>query len=148
MKTFNFLLCTLIVLFVLGTHRSFGQGRNREDIEVFKTAFISRKVNLTPEEAKAFWPVYDQYQSDLETLRKRRRDEMRPDKMDFEQLGDKELEKLVDFELEFRQKELDLLKKYHPQFKQILPVRKVARLYKAEEEFKRELLKRIRDRRN
>ncbi|MBK7855460.1 MAG: hypothetical protein IPJ79_11655 [Bacteroidetes bacterium] len=37
-------------------------------------------------------------------------------------------------------------KKYHAQFKQVLPSKKVAILYRSEEDFKRELLDRIRER--
>ena len=59
-------------------------------------------------------------------------------------MTDKELEQLVDNEIIFRQQELDITKKYHPQFKQILKPRKLALFYKAQEEFKKELLKQIR----
>ena len=62
-------------------------------------------------------------------------------------MGEKEIEKFVDSELTFRQSELDLLKKYHGQFKQVLPIKKVAMLYRAEEDFKRELLDRIKENR-
>jgi hypothetical protein len=66
----------------------------------------------------------------------------------FDNMTDQELERLVDGEIIFRQSELDVLKKYHPQFKQLLGPRKVALLYKAEEEFKKELIRRIKDRRD
>jgi hypothetical protein len=62
-------------------------------------------------------------------------------------MPDKDVEKAVDTELGFRQNELDLLKKYHGQFKQVLPIKKVAKLYRAEEDFKRELLDRIKENR-
>jgi hypothetical protein len=63
-------------------------------------------------------------------------------------MNEKDAEKIVDGEIVFRQQELDVLKKYHAQFKLILPIKKVAKLYRAEEDFKRELLDRIRDRRD
>jgi hypothetical protein len=61
-------------------------------------------------------------------------------------MSDPEIEKFVDSEVAFRQAELDVLKKYQVQFKKVLPIRKVAKLIRAEEDFKRELLKRIQDR--
>ena len=112
-----------------------------------KIGFITDRLDLTPEEAKTFWPVYNQYQKELDDLRKKRREERHDAKQDFENLNDKEVEKVVDGEIAFRQNELDIQKKYHAQFKQALPIKKVALLYRTEEDFKRELLKKIQDRR-
>ncbi|MBP6427513.1 MAG: hypothetical protein KA430_08005, partial [Bacteroidia bacterium] len=60
--------------------------------------------------------------------------------------SDSELEKLVDSEIIFHQNELDIQKKFHPQFKKVLPMQKVAKLYRAEEAFKKKLLEMIRER--
>jgi len=127
-----------------------GGGMGREDrkdkIESMKIAFITNKLDLTPDEAKRFWPVFNQYTNELKAVRKDRRDRNRDAREDFDKLADKEVEKLVDEEVVSRQQELDLIKKYHTQFKSVLPIKKVARLYRAEEEFKRELLERIKER--
>ena len=118
-----------------------------ERVEAMKVGFLTQRLNLTPDEAKSFWPVYNQYQNELEAIRKSRRDNIVNAKMNFDEMNDKDVEKTVDSELSFRQSELDLLKKYHGQFKQVLPIKKVAKLYRAEEDFKRELLDRIKDNR-
>lgn len=129
-----------------GPPRDFDDREDRkEQIESMKIAFITRKLDLTPDEAKRFWPVYNQYTDELQGLRKDRRERNRDAREDFEKLNDKEVEKLVDDEMVFRQQDLDISKKYHSQFKSVLPIKKVAKLYKAQEEFKRELLERIRD---
>lgn len=119
----------------------------RERVEAMKVGFLTQRLNLTPEEAKVFWPVYNKYQDELEALRKSRRENLVNAKMNFDEMPEKEVEKAVDSELGFRQQELDLLKKYHGQFKQVLPIKKVAKLYRAEEDFKRELLDRIKENR-
>jgi hypothetical protein len=120
-------------------------GKQRERIESMKIGFLTDRLNLTPEEAKAFWPVYNQYQNELEKLRKDRRAMLKNAKENSDDLSDAETEKVVDSEIAFRQNELDLVKKYNPQFKKVLPIKKVARLYRAEEEFKMELLNKLRD---
>lgn len=122
-------------------------GEKREQIESMKIAFLTRKLELTPDEAKVFWPVYDQYQDELFKLRESHRKQMKAVRDDEGGLSDKESEKLVDDMIAFRQQELDILKKYHVQFKKTLPVSKVARLYRAEEDFKRDLLKRLQEKR-
>jgi hypothetical protein len=117
----------------------------RQQIEAMKIAFITRKLDLTAAEAQVFWPVYNQYQDELEKLRDNHRKEMRGAREGFESMSDKDAEKLVDGEIIFRQTEVDILKKYHVQFKKTIPNKKVAKLYRAEEDFKRELIKRIQD---
>jgi hypothetical protein len=118
----------------------------REKVEALKIGFLTKRLNLTPEEAKNFWPVYNKFQDELEKVRKQRRELRKPDET-FEGMSDSEIEKLVDTEIIQRQAELDIFKKYHPQFKQVLPIRKVALLYKTEEDFKRKLLEMIKERR-
>jgi hypothetical protein len=116
-----------------------------EKIESLKIGFLTERLKLTPEEAKVFWPVYNQFQDELEKVRKQRREGLRNMPEEISGMSDKEIEKIVDNEIGYRQGELDVLKKYHPQFKQVLPIRKVARLYKAEEDFKRRLLELIKE---
>ena len=119
----------------------------RERVDAMKIGFITERLSLTPNEAKVFWPVYDQYSDDLEKLRKSRRENISNARQNFDEMSDAELEKAVDNEIIFRQNELEVLKKYHPEFKKILPIKKVARLYRAEEDFKRRLLDIIQERR-
>ena len=122
-------------------------GDRKEEIESMKIAFLTKHLDLSPEEAQKFWPVYNQYNTELKTIRKNRKNDRRDAQEDFQNMNDKDVEKLVDGEVVYRQQELDLLKKYHSQFKQVLPIKKVALLYRAEEEFKKELLQKIRERR-
>jgi hypothetical protein len=123
------------------------RGEKAEKVEALKIGFLTERLDLTPEEAKNFWPVYNKFQDELEKVRKQRRETLRKPGEDFADMSDSEIEKMVDAEIALRQSELDIFKKYHPQFKKVLPIRKVALLYKAEEDFKRKLLKMIGERR-
>lgn len=119
----------------------------REKMEAMKAAFLTTKLNLTTEESTAFWPVYNQYQDELHQLRESRFEEMKEMRENKDNLTDKDYEKIFDSEMQFRQAELEIMKKYNPQIKKTLPMKKLARLHRAEEEFKRELLQKMRDRR-
>ena len=119
----------------------------REEIEAMKVGFLTRKLDLTPDEAKTFWPVYNQYQDELGKLRDNRRNEHMSVKNELDSLSEKEIEKIVDGEIAFRQSELDIMKKFNSRFKSVLPMKKVAKLYRAEEDFKRELLHQLREKR-
>lgn len=117
----------------------------KENIEAMKIAFLTNKLDLTPEEAQKFWPVYNQYQEKLHELRKKRRMDEKESKRNFDELTDKELEQGIENDLAARQKELDLQKEYNTKFKAVLPIRKVSKLYAAEEQFKMVLLDRLKD---
>lgn len=144
----------LILVLVCSTFTAFAQrpgrmggGANREDIESMKIAYLTKKLELTPDEAKKFWPVFNQFSEELKSVRSNRRKTGREAKEDFDNLSDKELEKIVDGDIAMRQQELDVIKKYNSQFKQVLPMKKVAALYRAEDDFKKELLEKIKERR-
>ncbi len=124
-----------------GTQRTDG---NKEDkIWALKVAFFTQKLDLTPDEAQRFWPIYNAYQAELKQLRKTRKSLLQETSENVESLNDKELDALMEDELNLAQKEIDVRRKYHPQFKTVLAIRKVAKLYKAEEQFKRRLLEEI-----
>jgi hypothetical protein len=136
-----------ILLFVSMSLLAQAQEPVREKVESMKVGFLTERLNLTSEEAKVFWPVYNKYGDELESLRKSRRENLMNAKKNFDEMNDRDIEKAVDNEIAFRQNELDLLKKYHPQFKSVLPIKKVAKLYRAEEDFKRKLLDMIQEKR-
>lgn len=139
----------ILILSVFSTTAMMAQGDDASDkkdkIEAFKVSFLTQKLKLSPEEARVFWPVYNQFQDELENLRKNWKKESTSVKTTIENMNDKEIEKLVDGEIAFRQNEIDVKKKYHIQLKKVLSLRKLAILYRAEEEFKRELLKKIQE---
>ncbi len=141
-------LSTILMLLFAGS--IFAQGQNkkpiRENVESMKIGFITDKLSLTPEEAQKFWPVYNQYNEELDKLRSTRRQNMKDARENMDDMSDKEAEQFVDNELTMRQDELDIQKKYHPKFKAVLSAKKVAKLYRAEEDFKRRLLEMIQNR--
>jgi hypothetical protein len=148
--TKRFITAVLFSLFIF-TGAGFAQEETdmqdrKENIETMKIAFITKKLDLTPQEAQKFWPVYNQYNDKAKELRKKRRQDNRETRMNFDELSDKEIEQAIDNDMTYRQKELDLQKEYHEKFKAVLPVKKVAKLYAAEEQFKIVLINKLKDR--
>ena len=139
----------LVLLFLISGFYAQAQNRKpaKERVDAMKIGFLTDRLNLSPEEAKTFWPVYNKYSDELEALRKGRRENLINSRENIEEMSDAEIEKTVDNEIIFRQNELEIIKKYHPQFKKILPIVKVAKLYRAEEDFKRKLLELIKEKR-
>lgn len=122
------------------------QPPRKEKIEAMRIGFITQKLDLTSDEAQEFWPVYNDFQKKKDEMQKKKREDKRNMKANLDSLTEKQIESMVDAEMIFRQKSLDLEKEYHGKFKSVLPIKKVAKLYRAEEQFTHRLLDQISDR--
>jgi len=127
-------------------HKGDRQGNRHEKMEAQKIAFLTKELELTPDEAKVFWPVYNEYDAKRMEMRKSfRNDKM--DKDEFAKLTEKEAVQLLDNQIIEAQKLLDLRKEYHAKFKAVLPAVKVLKLYDTEREFQKMLIDRIKQNR-
>ena len=140
-------LSLIIAFLAIGSVQAQNKRPMRDRVDAMKVGFLTDRLNLTPEEAQVFWPVYNKYSDELDQLRKGRRENLMNTRENFDSMSPAEIEKAVDNEIIFRTNELEITKKYHPLFKKVLPIKKVAMLYKAEEDFKRKLIELIRERR-
>lgn len=116
----------------------------KEELEAQKVAFITTKLELTTEEAKVFWPVYDEKEKEVKEIRKQIRENVKEGK-DLDNLTDDEVKKMIDETIQLRKKEMDVEEKYNTKFQEVLPVKKVAKLYWAERRFNEEVLKAWKD---
>jgi len=138
------LFCTFALLYNL---TSFSQicEKDIENIKAQRVAFITTQLQLSVEEAQSFWPVYNEFDEKRQKLMTSKRGKLKNKKNEFEKLTEIEKEKQVD---EFIENELQLAqlsKEYHTRFKKILPIDKVAELYRSEHKFKAQLLKQIKE---
>lgn len=138
MKRVVVMLSVLLLTTLVLAQENEDKGK-RAEIEAKKIAFISSSMNLTPEEAQIFWPVYNQLENERKEHRKQMKDS-RPEGPRSD-LSDAEIEKAIRNQFTMKRKEIDIQEKYFEEFKKILPANKIARLYMAEEKFKREILK-------
>lgn len=116
-----------------------------QEVKAQRSAYLTQKMGLSPEGSQRFWPVYNQYDKELEALRKERREAHKAVKKDVE-LTEAEASAAIDKELASQQKELDVRKKYTTEFKKNVGAVKTMKLFRAERDFNRELLGRMRDR--
>lgn len=144
MKT-NFLL-TGMLLALFCTSLQAQPGGGGQDLEAIRVGYITKKLSLTPDEAKVFWPVYDAYRAEMKEVRGDMRENAQMAREDFDVMTDQEVEAAVSKMLDNRRKELDITLRYHEQFKKVLNIRKVAKLYKAERDFTQILLQRLQER--
>lgn len=117
-----------------------GPGARRAEMQAAKIGFFTRYLALTEEEAQKFWPVYNKFEEEREAHRKKMMG-LRLNKEATEELTEKEAEALVEQYLQLRQEEVELQKRFYAAVKKVLPVPKVAKLFQAEQQFQRDILR-------
>ncbi len=75
-----------------------GDDDNNQRVEVIKMAYISRELNLSTQEAQNFWPVYNNYQSEIKQARNQYPDD----------------------EIKYEQKVVEIKQRYQGNFKKVL----------------------------
>jgi hypothetical protein len=106
----------------------------RDKIRADKKLLVATNMDLTESEAKGFWPIYDQYQKDLQKINQRIVNLLDSYADDFRRksLTDDKAKKLIDQAVAIDQAEATLMSTYAPKLSKVLPVRKVLRYLQIE----------------
>lgn len=118
-------------------------GRLQDRIEAQRIAFITEQLQLTPQEAQQFWPVYNEYRDKEIALNKQKVPARGMGLMSDQEAAD-HLDKVLDIEQQVLTAKID----YTNQLRSILTPRKILKLYAAERQFKERLLRIMNQRRN
>jgi Skp family chaperone for outer membrane proteins len=81
-----------------------------DKIESLKIAYITKRLLLTPEESQKFWPVYNQYEAEKKQIRQSTVGSVKELKEDGD-FTNAEAEQAIAKYIEFKAKDLDLIKK-------------------------------------
>lgn len=144
MKKLSFAI-VFLAAFAMAAQAQPGQRGERvqEKMEAFKIAFFTEKLQLTPDESKVFWPIYNQFENERDALK----DKFDLDNQKLELMSDKDVEAAILQHIEMEEQLVKLRRDYVRRFMEVLPVRKVAMLQRIDTEFKRALLEEIKKRR-
>ena len=106
----------------------------RDKIKADKKLVVATNMELTESEAKGFWPIYDQYQKDLQKINRRMANVLESYAADFrgKSLTDDKAKKLIEEAVAIEQAEANLKSTYAPKLSKVLPVKKVARYLQIE----------------
>lgn len=124
-----------------------GPTSKHEQLLSAKIAFYTSEMNLTPQEAAAFWPVYNQYWEEKEIAHKRVQRNMRVLMMILKEKKpnyEDNLRRILDAYITSLSIDGVINRKYYEEFQKVLPVEKVAAFYKAEEDFRIRLIYELR----
>jgi hypothetical protein len=106
----------------------------RDKIKADKKVVVAANMDLTESEAKGFWPVYDDYQTDLQKINERIGTLVKGYAADYnnKSLTDEKAKKLIDEYLAIQQDELKMQSSYVARLGKVLPETKVARYLQIE----------------
>ena len=106
----------------------------RDKIAADKKLVVSTAMELTDAQAKAFWPVYEAYQRDLNKINDEIATLVSSYAKDYnaQSLTDEKAKKLLDYYFAIEDRELKLRKSYVPKFTKVLPGLKAARYIQLE----------------
>jgi len=146
-----FLICTFAAQLTAQPSTEIQKQQQRsqryQQIQSAKIAFFTAELELTPKEATEFWPLYNEYWKALETANRNSYHALRKLSQvlnDNEAISDSQLMKLMETHLAGSEAESRINKKYYPLFIKLLSVKKVAKLFKAEEDFRIEMIHQLR----
>ena len=126
-------------LFCLGAGTVLAQDKPADNMDIVrekartdKKLVVATALNLTEGEAKAFWPVYNSYQSDMIAHYDRVFKFVDAYAKSYESMSDENATQLLGEFLSLETDYIALLNSYVPRFRRVLPPVKVARLYQVE----------------
>jgi hypothetical protein len=99
----------------------------RKDARAGKADILGKTMALDSTQAAAFWPVYKQYEAELQTLNNDRVGIIQDLAEHFDTLNDAKAKGLIDRQIAFEEKRVALTKKYAGEMAKVLPAKTVAR---------------------
>ena len=123
--------------------------QTEEQIERFKKereAYYNEKLELTDQEIKAFWPIYNDFHNRRMKLAEDERNTFMYAQSNANNLSDQEINNNLKKIRELKEQQIQLENQYYQdKFPEALPPKKVLELYAVEWEFRRHLLRKLRN---
>lgn len=149
----NIKIITLLLLFLsIASYSQPGKFKEKlqqkkEQVKSMKIAYITSELDLTPDEAAKFWPLYNDFEEKQREIRQEKIKNYMDRSQSSDKLTEKEAATLIN-QMETAEEDLhQLRKKFITNLKGVLPSTKILKLKKAEDEFSKKLLQQYRDKR-
>ena len=127
---------------------AFAQNKNQQNakskLEAARIALITERLDLTPDQAQQFWPMYNEYAEQRRSIQQDFR-QLRQG-MDIENLTEEQGKKLVAARMDGKQKQLDLETSYSERLMNVINTRQFMSLKKAEDDFRSMIIRRLEQR--
>lgn len=140
----NFYTLFILITLSLFCHPPASKAQQGSDSEIkdriraAEIAYLAQKLDLTPDEAQKFWPLYNQYTKEVEILIAERRKRNKVPQTNLQPADDKELG--------YERRMLDIKTHYSQEFQKVLPPAKAGVVFRSEREFRNQLIRTMKDR--
>lgn len=132
------ILIIILTLFYVGI--SFSQDDRSDWIELLKSNvqkesknLIKQNLELTSEQAKVFWPIYDEYDQALAEVTNERLQNISDYMVNYIDLDSAKAESLLRKALELDQKKIDIQNEYYERFISVLPPTVVGKFFQLDQ---------------
>lgn len=143
--TIALLVCCVSAAGFAQTKEGEGKKQHGQRFESERIAYLSQKMNLTPEEAQAFWPIYNVAEAEQKELNKAVRTSLKALNEAFkEKMPETEISTRLDNYLKALDSQKNVHIKYAAKYKKAVGVEKTAKFYRAYESFRRQQIKSLR----
>ncbi|MEO9484931.1 MAG: hypothetical protein ABJG47_15835 [Ekhidna sp.] len=133
----------LLLIVVCSSVGAFGQSPEAlKKIEAAKIALITERLELTPQQAEKFWPIYREFGKERQLIRKDFNQARRT--FDPNKATEEENKKMLEMANQVKERQLKLEREYSDRILKVITSRQLNNLRKAENDFKEMLLRRIR----
>ncbi len=123
------------------------KGDWKERMQSEKIAFLTMEIGLTPDEAQKFWPIYNMVSEEMDkAMHEVFSSYMELEKALNEEKSDKEVSKCLERYLDSLEKQNDIRDDSVEKYRKILTDKKVAKIFVAEEKFRRQHIRRLHER--
>tara|TARA_B100000780_G_scaffold107013_1_gene74883 strand:+ start:8230 stop:8679 length:450 start_codon:yes stop_codon:yes gene_type:complete len=118
---------------------------SREKIEAYKKLYLTDKLKLDITTETAFWETYKSYEDSLDKLRKKHRLSMISIKLDNNTATIQEYDEQINIYMNFEKEKVELRGKLIAELKEVMSFRKTYMLFRYEDDFRREMMKKFRE---
>ena len=144
MNNMKKLLIFYLTFFIFQTGFSQKERLSREKVNAYKKLFLSEKLKLNPNIEIDFWKAYKSYEDSLYQLWDNNKNNFRKvaDEVSF---SDREYAQLINDYMNYEKKKVELRGQLISELKEVLSPRKTYELFRLEEDFRREMMKKLRE---
>ncbi len=142
MKTYITLILTLLIATTAISQEN--KESKREKIKALKVAFITERLELTPDEAQTFWPVYNVYDGRMNDIYDNERKVMRELRSEFDTMDEATATTTLSNIQALEKQKLEARAKLLSGLKDKITSKKTLVLLKAENDFRRDLIRKLR----
>ena len=117
----------LLVVFLFSVANVFAQDVDsyfellKSDLKTNKKMLITEVMQFTPQESEVFWPIYTEFEHELEKLSNKRISNIKEFAANYDSLTSEKANELIKNAFSFQEERLNLNQEYYNKFSEALP---------------------------